>query len=582
MHLRKKILYMKTEKSILSNWLIACLAISSFFLSQCKPTEKHTPASLVLTNGRIWTGIDSADFVEAVAIRDSVIVATGSSEEMKSWIDDRTEVIDLQGKLATAGFNDAHIHFLGGSLGLTEVEMSSTKSLEEVINSVKDFMVNNPAKEWITGRGWQYTFFESGLPDHTTMKELQIDKPVFIKAYDGHSAWANRKALQLAGVDTKTVFTGFGELVKDKNGEPTGALKEDAMQLVGKLVPVITYHEQLDALRKGMKLAASLGITSIQNANGTELEINLFKDLIKNREVTVRYAAAFSVDETITNEKIARYTFLKDSIGEENNFLRADAIKFMIDGVIEGHTGAMIEPYSDVSATAPEAHGQLSMPLPRYRELVKILDAKGFRIYTHAIGDLGVRESLNAYEQAAQENKTTNRRHRIEHIETISPDDLPRFHQLSVMASMEPIHADPGTVTVWENAIGKKRLPYSFAWNKILQNKAQLVYSSDWPAAISINPIRGIHVAINRRTPSGFPEGGWVSEQRIKIHQALKAYTWAGAYSSFEENKKGLVKPGYLADVIVFSQDLFTIDPMKIHETTIAMTVFNGKVIYKK
>ncbi|MFN8886920.1 MAG: amidohydrolase family protein, partial [Cyclobacteriaceae bacterium] len=244
---------MKTEKSILSNWLIACLAISSFFLSQCKPTEKHTPASLVLTNGRIWTGIDSADFVEAVAIRDSVIVATGSSEEMKSWIDDRTEVIDLQGKLATAGFNDAHIHFLGGSLGLTEVEMSSTKSLEEVINSVKDFMVNNPAKEWITGRGWQYTFFESGLPDHTTMKELQIDKPVFIKAYDGHSAWANRKALQLAGVDTKTVFTGFGELVKDKNGEPTGALKEDAMQLVGKLVPVITYHEQLDALRKGMK-----------------------------------------------------------------------------------------------------------------------------------------------------------------------------------------------------------------------------------------------------------------------------------------------------------------------------------------
>ncbi len=543
--------------------------------------ESVTPPTLILINGKIWTGVNADTFVEAIAIKGNIISQLGDSETILALAGEKTQVIDLQGKLVTAGFNDAHIHFLGGSMGLTQVELSSTTALDQVFRQTLQFIEQNPNKEWITGRGWQYTFFESGLPDHQTMKALDLDKPVFIRAYDGHSAYANKKALELAGINAATNFNGFGELVKDKIGIPTGALKEDAMSLVGKLVPEPRYDDQLNALRKGLKYAASLGITSAQNASGSEVDIRLFKDLIEKGELTMRYAAAFSVDENTSMDQLDRYTYIKDSLGRGNLFLRADAVKFMIDGVIESHSAAMLEPYADLSPEAPDALGQVTMPIAKYQELVKLVDEKGFRIYTHAIGDRGVREVLSAYEMAISSNSLRERRHRVEHIETISPEDFIRFKKSGIIASMEPIHADPATIAVWERAIGPIRLPFSFAWNSMLNQGADLVFSSDWPAAISIDPIRGIHVAVNRRDPKGFPEGGWIPEEKISIAQALKAYTFGGAYSSFEENKKGLIRPGYLADVIVFSEDLFEIESMRTHEVKVVMTVVDGKVVYE-
>jgi hypothetical protein len=494
-----------------------------------------------------------------------------------------TKIIDLQGKLVTAGFNDAHIHFLKGSLGLTQVELSKAQSLDDVINITQLFIEEHPDKIWITGRGWQYTFYETGLPDHHTMKLLDIDKPVFIRAYDGHSAYANKKALAMAGITSATTYKGFGEVVKDKNGEPTGTLKESAMSLVDKFIPPPSEGDQLDALRKGMELIASLGITSIQDANGDEANLKLFIKLLNESELTVRYAAAFSVNENTSTENIKRFSFLKDSVGTSNAFLRADAIKFMIDGVIESHSAAMLAPYADLSPNSKDALGSLTMPVDRYHELVKLIDQEGFRIYTHAIGDSGVRLALNAYEVVKAENKNDDRRHRVEHIETISPKDVARFSKLGVMASMEPNHAQPGPgESVWEKAIGIERIPYSFAWKSLIQQNANLVFSSDWPAAFSLDPIRGLHVAVTRTNPSGFPEGGWIPEQRITLAQALKAYTYSGAYSSFEEDKKGLIARGYLADVIVFSEDLFKIDPLKINNTTILLTVLDGKIIYNQ
>ncbi|TNF44194.1 MAG: hypothetical protein EP311_01680, partial [Cytophagales bacterium] len=456
------------------------------------------------------------------------------------------------------------------------------KSLEEVISITNDFIKNNPEKEWITGRGWQYTYFESGLPDHQTMKVLDIEKPVFLKAYDGHSAYANPKALELAGITSSTDFDGFGEVVKDAKGNPTGALKEGAMSLVGNFVPEPSYQDELQALRKGMDLASSMGITSMQNASGSEKELKLYLDLFSKNELKVRYAASFSVGEKTTPEELERFNFLKDSIGLENPWIRADAIKFMIDGVIESHTAAMLEHYADLLPDDELALGLINIQSEKYQSLVKELDADGFRLYTHAIGDRGVREVFSAYEKAMAENPNRDRRHRIEHIETISPEDIPRFAKSGIMASMEPIHADPATVGVWAKAIGEERLPWSFAWNSILESGAPLVFSSDWPACISLDPIRGIHVAVNRRDPSGFPDGGWIPEEKISIYEALKAYTSMGAFSSFEENKKGLIKPGYLADLIVLSEDLFTIDPMKIHETKVDMTWVNGKKILER
>jgi hypothetical protein len=240
----------------------------------------------------------------------------------------------------------------------------------------------------------------------------------------------------------------------------------------------------------------------------------------------------------------------------------------------------MLQPYSNLSPKETSPTGTLALPIEKYRSLVTEFDKLGFQVYTHAIGDRAVREALNAYEIAAKTN-LTNSRNRIEHIEMISPDDLPRFAALGVLPSMEPIHAEPGTVSVWADGVGKKRLPYAFAWSSILKAGGHLVFSSDWPACVSINPIRGLHTAVTRRTVNGEPKAGWVPEQKISITQALTAYTQGGAFSSFEETSKGKIAPGYLADLVVLSQDLFTIDPTKTHETKVLMTVFDGKVIYE-
>ena len=555
------------------------IALAFLFFTCSSP--KDTP-TVIFVNGKIWTGEGPDTFVEALAITGNIVSAIGDSKTISALATADTEVIDLQGKLVTAGFNDAHIHFLSGSMGLTQVDLLATKSLDEVFSITSTFIQTNPEKEWITGRGWQYTYFDSGLPDQQSMKALDIDRPVFLKAYDGHSAYANPKALTLAGISSSTVFEGFGEVVKDAQGNPTGALKEDAMDLVGKWVPEPSFEDKLQALRKGLSLAASLGITSMQNASGSEEELRLYLDLLSKNELIVRYSAAFSVGENSTPQDLERFSFLKDSIGTENPWIRADAIKFMIDGVIESHTAAMLEHYADLLPDHELALGMMNITSDKFRNLVSLLDDKGFRLYTHAIGDRGVREVFSAYEQAAQNNPPKDRRHRIEHIETISPDDIPRFAKAGILASMEPIHADPATLGVWAKAIGEERLPWSFAWNSILNSGAKLVFSSDWPACISLDPIRGIHVAVNRRDPSGFPEGGWIPQEKISIYEAMKAYTQMGAYSSFEEGKKGMLKPGYLADLIVLSADIFSIEPMSIHKVTVEKTIVDGKVIFDK
>ncbi len=531
----------------------------------------------MLVNGYIWTAQGESTFVEAVAIQDNKIIQVGTTKNIQALAGASTRVIDLEGKLAIPGFNDAHIHFLEGSKGLGEVDLAKAKTGIDIVAAVHDFGRLHLNAKWILGRGWQYTQFPSGLPTVESMPGMPTDRPIFLEAYDGHSGWANATALKLAGITSQTKTKGFGIIVLDAKGIPTGALLEDAQSLVTDLVPVPSREAKLDALRNGLKMAASLGITSMQNADGAITELSLYLDLQKNRDLTVRYSAALSVRGRTSLAQIDSFRVMRRKLSA-NPLLKADAIKFMLDGVIESHTAAMLQAYDDT----PNEKGNFAMPLVTYRELVETLDKDSFRLYTHAIGDLAVREALNAYENALTINGQRPRRNRIEHIETISPEDLPRFAKLGVMASMEPIHADPGTMGVWEKAVGTGRLPYSFAWNSLLKENAQLVFSSDWPACIDVNPIRGIHVAVNRRTPEGFPEGGWIPEQKISIGKALLAYTRAGAYASFEEDVKGQIKVGMLADVVVLSKNLFTIDPMQIASTEVVTTIFDGKVIYEK
>ena len=538
------------------------------------------PASLVLINGHVWMGGDHSRFAEAVAVQGNRILRVGTTSEIKQVVDSGTEVIDLRGRLVTAGFNDAHVHFLSGSLGPSGVDLTNARTAAEILERIALFARQNSNTQWITGHGWQYSQFPDGLPTKSYLDAVVKDRPVFLIAHDGHNAWVNSRALQLAGITQVTKFDGYGEIVRNASNEPTGVLKEEAQRLVRRLIPEPTRERKLNALRFGMMLAARFGITSIQNASGSADELSLYDELLKSGELTVRVSMAFSVGAETTPPEIARFVELKNQY-DLNPMLRAGSVKFMLDGVIESHTAAMIDRYSDLPIDHGAPFGELAIPADIYRDLVVRLDKAGFQIYTHAIGDRAVREALNAYELARNTNSRQNARHRIEHIEAVSPDDLPRFGKLGVMASMEPIQADPATMEVWSRAVGTERLPYAFAWASILKSGTNLVYSSDWPASISLDPIRGIHNAVNRRTIDGQPAKGWVSQQRINLAEALRAYTQMGAYASFEESIKGRIAPGMLADLAVFSQDLFKIDPMKIHQTRVVLTVFDGKVIYR-
>ncbi|MFM7838152.1 MAG: amidohydrolase, partial [Chitinophagaceae bacterium] len=491
------------------------------------------------------------------------------------FISKSTQVIDLNGKLVTPGFNDAHIHLLSGSLVLASLNLLGCTSLAEMKKLITDYAKQHPDKQWLTGTGWQYDFFPTGLPDKSILDSLVPDRPMYLRSYDGHSGLANSKALELAKINRHTAYKGFGEIVRDQKGEPTGVLKEGAQSLFAAVIPKPSREEKLDALRLGLKFADSLGITSLQNASGTAEEYELYQALLAKEELTLRVSMAFSTGLKTTEEEIQQFIKLKQQASSKD-WLKAQAIKFMLDGVIESHTAVMLNPYSDLSPNDPAQKNTFALPLKGYQLLVNRLDQEGFQLYTHAIGDAAVREVLNAYEKAFSVNGRKGQRHRIEHIEQLSPTDLPRFVQLGIIPSMQPIHADPGTVEVWSKAVGKDRLPNSFPWQSLLSSGATLTFGSDWPACINADPIRGIHNAVNRRTIEGTPPEGWIPEQRVSLVSALKAYTYNGAYASFEEEKKGKLAKGYLADLIVLSKDLFTIPSMEIYQAKVVLKMVNG------
>lgn len=536
-------------------------------------------ADQLYINGHIWTADPSNPFVEALAVKGDKILEVGTTKAISTLRGKQTKVIDLKGKLLIPGFNDGHVHFLSGSLGLTVVDLVEAKTMKEALQMIADYAKKHPELPWITGGGWQYSLFPNGLPTKEMLDAIVPDRPVYLKAYDGHSGWANSKALAIAGVTKETAFNGFGELVKDKNGEPTGAFKESATGLVTRFVAGPDKTAKFNALLIGLKYAATLGITSIQNASGSREEYELYDSLLRTNQLTVRTSIAFSAGRNPNEKDIILWKSIR-SKNKNPKWLKTAAIKFLLDGVIESHTAVMIDPYSDLLQLDSIYRGQYAIPIDQYEKWVNRLDQEGFQIYTHAIGDAAVRSVLNAYEKTLKENGTQNKRHRIEHIEMTTNVDIERFHQLGVLPSMQPIHADPGTIDVWSKAVGEKRLPLSFPWASLLQQKSKLVFGSDWPACISLDPIRGIHNAVNRLTTDGKPVGGWIPEQRISLQDALYAYTAGAAYGSFDEQEKGQLKKGFLADFIVLSQDLFTIKPQEIHKTKVQLTVVGGKRVY--
>jgi len=537
------------------------------------------PADIIVVHGRVYTENPKQPWAQAVAIHGGKIAAVGDDAAIERTRGMGTKVINAGGKLVLPGFTDCHVHFLGGSLSLGRVELAGAKDVPDIQKRLRAYAAEHPGDGWILGRGWNYAMFGSEtLPDKKYLDELFPDRPVFLGGYDGHTYWANSKALALAGIKKDTPDLPNGTIVRDpQTGEATGALKEAASGLVSKVVPKPSREEKLLALRAGMKWANQHGITRVHSAGGDFEILDLYDEMRHRGDLNVRMYIAYFLNppelrpqdlEAIEN---ARKKF-------HDAWIDAGAVKFMVDGVIESHTAAMLEPYTD----DPSLKGKLFWEPDRYNAAVAELQKRGLQLFTHAIGDYGVRTALDAYENSAGKNHKRDLRPRIEHIETINAADIPRFGKLGVIASMQPLHSypDSDTLDVWARNIGPDRASRAWAWKSIADAGGHLAFGSDWPV-VTLNPWEGIQTAVTRQTSEGKPESGFVSGQRLTVAQAIEGYTLGAAFAGRRETSEGSLEIGKLADLIITSQNVLDVVPANIAKTKVLTTIVGGRVVYQ-
>lgn len=563
--------------------LVRCCALSvlSFWLAGtvfAAPAQSSAPDTILL-HGKVYTVNASKPWAQAVAIQGEKIVAVGDDAEIEKLRGPQTKVIDAAGHLVLPGLVDCHIHFQEGSFSLSQVDLSSAKNVAGIQKTLREYAAEHPGKDWILGGGWNYAMFGAEkLPNKKYLDEIFPDRPALIYGFDGHTSWANSKALALAGITKATPNPPNGIIVRDpKTGEATGALKEAAGRLVGKIVPKPTRERKLAALREGLKWANQNGLTRVHSAGGDFEEFDLYNELLQKGELTVRMYIAYFLNppelrkQDIDAIEAARKKYTGD-------WLSGGAVKMMLDGVVESHTAAMLEPYTD----DPSTRGKLFWDPGKYKAAVAELDRRGLQLFTHAIGDYAIRTALDAYENAEKVNHTRGRRPRVEHIETASAADIPRFGELGVIASMQPLHAypDEDTLDVWAHNIGPDRASRGFVWHSIMASGGRLAFGSDWNV-VTLNPWEGLQMAVTRQTREGRPEGGWLPEQRVTLPQAIEAYTLGAAYAGRREKIEGSLEPGKLADLIVVSQNVFEVDPHTIAITKVLTTMVGGRVVYQ-
>ena len=406
------------------------------------------------------------------------------------------------------------------------------------------------------------------------------DRPAYQVANDGHTGWANSKALKLAGITRHTRSPKNGVIVKDRRtGEPTGALKEAAMALMT-AAPQPTTEDRIAAIRAGLVEAHRVGITSVQNAGGTAEDLELYDALRKRGELTLRVYQALSASGVVGEAELNTLAAVRERFGDDP-LLKTGAVKLIADGVIESHTAAMLAPYNN----QPNTSGDPRYTQEQLNKTVTLLDREGWQVMTHAIGDAAVRMTLDAYEAAVNANPAPERgrRHRVEHLETIDPADIPRFGKLGVIASMAPVHATPSPTPgdVWSTNIGAERAAHGWLWASIVKAGGRLAFGSDWPV-MTLDPLMGLQVAVNRTTVEGLPEGGWLPAERLSLRKAIDAYTSDASWASYDEQRKGVLARDMLADLVVMSDDIFEGPTTRITEAYVVVTIVDGKVVYRR
>jgi predicted amidohydrolase YtcJ len=518
----------------------------------------------------------------ALAVRGDRIAWLGSDDDARrDWRGPSTEVIDAHGGLIIAGFDDAHIHLVGGAQELDRVDLYQLATVEAIQAAIARHAVAHSETPWVLGRGWMYVPFPGGLPTRQLLDAVVPDRPAFMGCYDGHTGWANTAALRLAGIEGTTPDPSNGIIVRDPlTGEPTGALKEGAQELVQRAIPMPTREATLVAMRHSIRAMQAAGITSIQDAWVQLDELDLWRTLRDGDDVRMRTRLALpmrpdrSLDEWRTT--LDDYeTQVGDLRGGE--WLDAGILKAFADGVIEARTAAMLEPYIDDTST-----GRPEWDAATLDAFSAEADRRGWQLEIHAIGDGGVRMALDAYQHAAAANPPRERRHRVEHVETIDRADIGRFAGLGVVASMQPYHADPSPnqVGLWAGNIGPERASRAWPWASIRRAGGIVALGSDWPV-VPFDPFIALNSAVNRQTVEGEPTGGWVASERLSLPEALAAYGDGSAYAAFADGRRGTLRPGGDADLVVLDRDMLAGGPTSIIGMRVTLTVVGGKVVHR-
>lgn len=527
------------------------------------------PGTVAVVNARIWTGDDAQPWAQALVIDGDKLAVVGTNDEARKA--NAEQIVDAGGRLIVPGFTDAHTHFREGGFGLASVQLRDARTRDEFVARIKAFAATVPAGTWITGGNWDHSLWGGELPTREWIDAVTPDHPVWINRLDGHMSLANSAALKLAGITRATKDIPGGAIVRDRKGEPTGVLKDNAMDPVDAVVPAPSTEMKDRALLAAMKYVNEQGVTTVHNM-GTWDDVATFDRAAKAKTLTTRIYAVTPLSkwEQLRDAVAAKTYGGADGRGDE--WLRVGGLKGFMDGSLGSHTAAFDEPFAD----SPKDRGLLVNPPEKMYEWISAADKAGLQVMVHAIGDRAIGLLLDIYERVEKEDGARDRRFRVEHTQHPRASDIPRFAQLEVIASMQPYHAiDDGR---WAEQFIGKRIATTYAFRSLLDAKARLAFGSDWFVAPA-TPLEGIYAAVTRRTLDDKNPDGWVPAQKITVEEALRAYTVGGAYASFDEARKGTLAAGKLADLVVIDRDLFNIPPEEIRNARVLTTVVGGKVV---
>jgi predicted amidohydrolase YtcJ len=567
-------------KCILSLQLLIVIftVIAPCCFSQTSPTGPVPhPADLVFRNAEIYTVDAARTWVEAIAIDEGKIVYAGTNEGVLPWIGQATEVISLQGRMVLPGFHDAHVHLISGGIEMGECNLIGLNTQKTLLDTVRTYAMANPDEEWISGGGWELPIFPGGNPHKSLLDAVVPDRPVFLTSSDAHTAWVNSAALKIAGITRHTPDPPNGRIERDpKTGEPTGTLREEAMNLITAQMPPYSDEDYLEGLRRGLEMTNRFGITSVQEANASQKMLEAYHTLDQKGELTVRVLASMKTNLSAGKAQIPQLVAWRNLY--ESPHLRTSAVKIFADGVIEARTAAMLEPYLDL----PDNRGFLNLKSDSLQKLIVALDSAKFQVHVHAIGDRAIRTTLDAFAAAQQQNGIRDSRHHMAHIQMIDSLDVLRFRPLGVIANFQPLwaYADTYITELTEPALGQERSRWLYPINSVKETGAMVVFGSDW-SVTSMNPLHGMQVGVTRLSLEDSTGTAWIPQERVDLATMIAGYTINGAYLNFEEKETGSIEVGKAADLVVLDRNLFEIPPQDIHGVRVMLTLLEGKVVYK-